>query len=81
MAAGPSMTRVAAGAFGFLIFSHAFDGQDLYGGRSMRTSPLGGSHLLTLGVDHSLFFFAVRLRLILFCFSLFGHVIVLLISF
>jgi hypothetical protein len=25
------MTRVAAGAFGFLIFNHAFDGPDLYG--------------------------------------------------
>ena len=30
----PSMTRVAAGAFGFLIFSHAFDGPDLYGALS-----------------------------------------------
>src|SRR5262245_27564037 len=28
------MTRVAAGAFGFLIFSHAFDGPDLYGALS-----------------------------------------------
>ena len=27
----PSMVRVAAGAFGFLIFNHAFDGPDLYG--------------------------------------------------
>jgi hypothetical protein len=27
----PSTTRVAAGAFGFLIFSHAFDGPDSYG--------------------------------------------------
>ena len=27
----PSVARVAAGAFGFLIFSHAFDGPDLYG--------------------------------------------------
>jgi hypothetical protein len=26
-----SMARVAAGALGFLIFSHAFDGPDLYG--------------------------------------------------
>jgi hypothetical protein len=26
-----SIARVAAGAFGFLIFSHAFDGPDLYG--------------------------------------------------
>jgi hypothetical protein len=26
--------RVAAGAFGFLIFSHAFDGPDLYGALS-----------------------------------------------
>ena len=25
------MARVAASAFGFLIFSHAFDGPDLYG--------------------------------------------------
>jgi hypothetical protein len=25
------MARVAAGAFGFLIFNHAFDGPDLYG--------------------------------------------------
>jgi hypothetical protein len=28
------MTRVAADAFGFLIFSHAFDGPDLYGALS-----------------------------------------------
>jgi hypothetical protein len=28
------MARVAAGAFGFLIFSHAFDGPDLYGALS-----------------------------------------------
>jgi hypothetical protein len=28
------MTLVAAGAFGFLIFSHAFDGPDLYGALS-----------------------------------------------
>jgi hypothetical protein len=34
MAADPSMTRVAAGAFGFLILSHAFDGPDLYGALS-----------------------------------------------
>jgi hypothetical protein len=27
----PSRARVAAGAFGFLIFSHAFEGPDLYG--------------------------------------------------
>jgi len=25
------MARVAAGAFGFLIFNHAFDGPDSYG--------------------------------------------------
>jgi len=25
------MARVAAGAFGFLTFNHAFDGPDLYG--------------------------------------------------
>jgi hypothetical protein len=30
----PSITRVAAGAFGFLIFSRAFDGPDLYGALS-----------------------------------------------
>jgi hypothetical protein len=30
----PSAARVAAGAFGFLIFSHAFDGPDLYGASS-----------------------------------------------
>jgi hypothetical protein len=28
------MARVAAGAFGFLIFSQAFDGPDLYGASS-----------------------------------------------
>jgi hypothetical protein len=28
------MARVAAGAFGFLIFSHVFDGPDLYGALS-----------------------------------------------
>jgi hypothetical protein len=27
----PSMARVAAGAFGFLIFSHAFDGPSFNG--------------------------------------------------
>jgi hypothetical protein len=27
----PSNARVAAGAFGFLIFNHAFDRPDLYG--------------------------------------------------
>jgi hypothetical protein len=31
----PSNARVAAGAFGFLIFSHAFDGPDLYGASSL----------------------------------------------
>jgi hypothetical protein len=30
----PSAARVNAGAFGFLIFSHAFDGPDLYGASS-----------------------------------------------
>jgi hypothetical protein len=30
----PSIDHVAAGAFGFLIFSHAFDGPDLYGASS-----------------------------------------------
>jgi hypothetical protein len=30
----PSITRVAAGALGFLIFSHTFDGPDLYGASS-----------------------------------------------
>jgi hypothetical protein len=30
----PSRARVAAGAFGFLIFNHAFDGPDLYGALS-----------------------------------------------
>ena len=32
----PSMARVAAGAFGFLIFSHALDGPDLY---AIRRTP------------------------------------------
>jgi hypothetical protein len=40
---GASITRVAAGAFGFLIFSHAFDWPDLYGALSffetMPSSP------------------------------------------
>jgi hypothetical protein len=39
---------------------------------TMRASPLGGSHFLTLGVDHfflGLFFFAVRLRSILVFFA------------
>ena len=31
----PSVARVAAGVFGFLIFSHAFDGPDLYGELSL----------------------------------------------
>jgi hypothetical protein len=30
----PSIERVAAGALGFLIFSHAFDDLDLYGALS-----------------------------------------------
>jgi hypothetical protein len=30
----PSTARMAAGAFGFLTFSHAFDGPDLYGALS-----------------------------------------------
>ena len=30
----PSIARVATGAFGFLIFNHAFDGPDLYGALS-----------------------------------------------
>jgi hypothetical protein len=30
----PSIAHVAAGAFGFLIFNHAFDGPDLYGASS-----------------------------------------------
>ena len=30
----PSVARVAAGAFGFLIFSHAFDGPERYGALS-----------------------------------------------
>jgi hypothetical protein len=34
----PSAARVAAGAFGFLIFSHAFDGPDLYGALSLRAA-------------------------------------------
>jgi hypothetical protein len=29
------MARVAAGAFGFLIFSYAFDGPDLYGASAL----------------------------------------------
>jgi hypothetical protein len=35
----PSIARVAAGAFGFLIFSHAFDGPDLYGASSQTRQP------------------------------------------
>jgi hypothetical protein len=39
----PSRARVAAGAFGFLIFNRAFDGPDLYGALSffetMHTHP------------------------------------------
>ena len=31
----PSIARVAAEAFGFLIFSHAFGGPDLYGASSL----------------------------------------------
>jgi hypothetical protein len=35
------MILVAAGAFGFLIFSHAFDGPDLYGALSfLETTPI-----------------------------------------
>jgi hypothetical protein len=30
----PSTARMADGAFGFLTFSHAFDGPDLYGALS-----------------------------------------------
>jgi hypothetical protein len=63
---------VAAGAFGFLIFSMpSLARTHMAAGRSfvvvhstMRASLLGGSHFLTLGVDHfflGLFFFAVRL--------------------
>ena len=41
------MARVAAGVFGFLIFSHAFDGPDLYGASSffetMPSRPTRGS--------------------------------------
>ena len=46
---------------------------------TMRASLLGGSHFLTLGVDHfflGLFFLPFAwLDLSLFCLSLFGHVI------
>jgi hypothetical protein len=33
-----SIARVATGAFGFLIFNHAFDGPDLYGASSFSMS-------------------------------------------
>jgi|SoiMetStandDraft_2_1073263.scaffolds.fasta_scaffold15634_1 hypothetical protein len=42
----PSMTRVAAGAFGFLIFSHAFDGPDRYGASIFFETVLN-SHIAT----------------------------------
>ena len=35
----PSIPRVAGGAFGFLIFSHGFDGPDLYGASSFFETP------------------------------------------
>jgi hypothetical protein len=36
----PLAARVAAGAFGFFIFNHAFDGPDLYGALSFfETTP------------------------------------------
>jgi hypothetical protein len=47
----PSIARVAAGAFGFLIFSHAFDGPDLYGASSFfETIP--SSSKLADGCEH-----------------------------
>jgi hypothetical protein len=44
----PSMARVAAGAFGFLIFSHAFDDPDLYGASSFfETMPATSTTTIT----------------------------------
>ena len=40
------MARVAAGAFGFLIFNHAFDGPDLYGALSFFETMPSGPRLL-----------------------------------
>jgi hypothetical protein len=34
--------RVAAGAFGFLIFSHVFDGSDLYGASDVQCPRCNG---------------------------------------
>jgi hypothetical protein len=50
----PSILRVAAGAFGFLIFSHAFDGPDLYGALSFfETIPSRRKIAERFGVDPS----------------------------
>jgi hypothetical protein len=47
----PSVARVAAGAFGFLIFSHAFDGPDLYGALSFfETMPSKPSLQMALNI-------------------------------
>jgi hypothetical protein len=52
MAADPSMTLVAAGALGFLIFSHAFDGPDLYGASSFfETMPSKPSLQMALNIS------------------------------
>jgi hypothetical protein len=41
----PSSARVAAGALGFLIFSHAFDGPERYGASSFfETMPSPKDH-------------------------------------
>jgi hypothetical protein len=45
------MARVAAGAFGFLIFSHAFDGPDLYGESSFLWNDALKAEL-TNGFEH-----------------------------
>ena len=45
------MARVAASAFGFLIFSHAFDGPDLYGALSFFAKlAYGFEHFYAFGV-------------------------------
>jgi hypothetical protein len=41
----PSIARVAAGAFGFLIFNYALDGADLYGTLSL---PIRSPNVIAL---------------------------------
>ena len=78
---------MAAGALGFLIFSHAFDGPDLYGALSFfETMPsipnyesiaFRGKPLVDFRGGPLLVFLrrSLALDLSLFCLSLFGHVI------